>query len=184
MIKEIIIINNSKDFREKLNNKNLTWKKCWDNYKWLNKKDYYRLIIFNNGEYGLFTQGQYPTIEAHLEIESSDWRDYKPYADKDYKVMRDNGVEAGTKKSDNIVWTTIKKKEFRQCEQWKKFKARIIGLKMISNGKVKCDDCGQEIDPSLIEVHHLRPDIYDCLDIRLFKCLCDNCHQTYTRQGL
>lgn len=180
MIKEIITINNANDLIETLKDKGLLWKSCWTNYVWLDKTYYYRLVIFSNGDYGLFTQSQLPIVEAHPEIESSYWRDYKPYADKGYKVMRYNGVDAGSKESDNIVWTPIKKKEFRQTKQWKDFKNKIIK----DNCYVKCQDCGKEINPANIEVHHLRPDLYDCLRPYLFKLLCSECHSNYTKKGL
>ena len=97
MIKKTIIINDLNDLKAKLVAEKLRYKGwLWDNYTFLPKKDYYRLVIFDNNEYGLFTQSQYCIVEAHQELNSADWRYYKPYADPDYKVMKENGVKAGT----------------------------------------------------------------------------------------
>lgn len=182
MIDKVLIINNATDFATALNTLGLTFKSCWNRYVWLPKTDYYRLVLFDNGEYGLFTQSQLPIVKAHQDLNSPNWKDYKPYADKGYKEMRSCGVEAGTK-TDNS-WTNIRKSEFRKSEKWLNFTKDIKEKAATSNGTVRCQDCGLAFNPYEIEVHHLFPERYDELDRDKFKLLCHECHQVYTRKGL
>lgn len=184
MIQEIVVINDKTDLEANLKARNLSWKPYWNNYVWLPKTYYYRLVIFTNGTYGLFTQSQLPIVEAHQDIMSSDWKDYKGWADKDYPVMRNNGVEAGSKVENNKVWTSIEKANFRKTRKWHKFKKNIIYYNTNYNGMIKCEDCGKEIMPSFIEIHHLFPSDYDDLDRQKFKLLCHDCHEEYTKSGL
>lgn len=183
MIKKTIIINDLNDLKAKLAEEKLRYKGwLWDNYTFLPKKDYYRLVIFDNNEYGLFTQSQYYIVKAHQELNSVNWRDYKPYADPDYKVMKENGVKAGSLKDSS--WTTIKKTEFRKSSEWKLFTHNIIYYNTNYNNKCRCEDCSEYFNPNEIEIHHLDPDNYDNLDRRKFKLLCHNCHKLYTERGL
>lgn len=184
MIQEVVVINDKNDLEANIKARNLLWKSYWDNYIWLPKTYYYRLVIFTNGTYGLFTQSQLPIVEAHQDIMSSNWKDYKGWADENYPVMRDNGVEAGSKVENNKVWTSIEKANFRKTRKWYNFKKNIIYYNTNCNDMVKCEDCGKEIMPSLIEIHHLFPSEYDDLDRKKFKLLCHNCHEEYTKRGL
>lgn len=176
---KVVVVNKREDFLEKLKLNNLIYKKYWDNYIFLNKIDYYRLVIFDNGEYGLFTQSQFLIIKNHPEIQSSNWADYKKYADKGYPVMRDNGVTSGTEEDNS--WTVIKKESFRRTKKWLDFRKYLLGKREIVPGLYKCDDCYQ-VYP-VVEVHHLDPTNYDCLEEDRFKVLCKKCHFKYTKKG-
>lgn len=181
MICRVFTVNNERDFRDLLSRLNLAFKDCWKRYIWQNKTNYYRLVIFDNYEYGLFTQAQLPIVKSHQELNSANWADYKAYADKGYQEMRPCGVEAGTK-TDNS-WTPIRKAEFRNSDKWKNFTYNIKAESTNSNGNIRCEDCGREFYPSKIEIHHLYPNEYDNLDRKKFKLLCHECHEVYTRKG-
>ena len=181
MIKDVYIINTKQDLENQLNKLGLLMKRSWINYVFLNKTDYYRLVIFTNGVYALFTQSQLPIVKAHENLMSADWRDYKPYADKGYKEMRPNGVESGTK-IDNS-WTSIRKSEFRKGIEWTNFKKNIIEWNTKNDGYVYCEDCKNNISPNAIEVHHIYPEQYDILIRRNFMLLCSDCHKIRTARG-
>ena len=181
MICRVFTVNNERDFRDLLSRLNLAFKDCWKRYIWQNNTNYYRLVIFDNYEYGLFTQAQLPIVKSHQELNSANWADYKAYADKGYQEMRPCGVEAGTK-ADNS-WTPIRKAEFRNSDKWKNFTYAIKAEATNSNGNICCEDCGREFYPYKIEIHHLYPNEYDNLDRKKFKLLCHECHEVYTRRG-
>lgn len=181
MIKEIVVLNDKADLEKAIQARGLAWKDAWDNYLWMDKVNYYRLVIHLRGRYILCTQSQCVIIKAHPEIESADWRDYKPYADANYKIMRPCGVEAGTI-IDNS-WTPMRKAEFRRCSEWINFKRDILYWNTNSNNKVKCEDCGKEFNPQEIEIHHICQAEYDNLDRKKFKLLCRECHEVYTKKG-
>lgn len=181
MIRDIYVIDTKADFRLKLDELGLPFKDCWWNYIFLDKANYYRLVLFDNGEYGLFTQSQLPIVQAHSELNSADWRDYKPYADRDYREMRPNGVEAGTKLDNS--WTSIRKEEFRKSKEWRNFKENIIKWNTKHDNYIYCEDCKNNILPELIEVHHIFPEQYDVLERKKFMLLCHDCHQVRTKRG-
>lgn len=181
MIGRIFNVNDKQDFMDLLTRLNLPFKKMWDNYIWLNKTNYYRLVIFDNLEYGLFTQSQLPIVKAHQELNSANWKDYKPWADAGYKIMRPCGVASGTMHND--MWTPIRKAKFRNSDKWKNFTYAIKAEATNSNGNICCEDCGREFYPYKIEIHHLCPNEYDNLDRKKFKLLCHECHEFYTRRG-
>lgn len=182
MICRVFNVNDKQDFMNLLVRLNLPFKKVWDNYIWLNKTNYYRLVIFDNLEYGLFTQSQLPIVKAHQELNSANWKDYKPYADKGYKEMKPCGVEAGTR--ENTSWTPLRKEAFRNSDEWRNFTHSIKVAALNANGNICCEDCGKEFNPRVIEVHHLFPNEYDALERNKFKLLCHECHQVYTIMGL
>lgn len=181
MICRVFTVNNERDFRDLLSRLNLAFKDCWKRYIWQNKTNYYRLVIFDNYEYGLFTQAQLPIVKSHQELNSANWADYKAYADKGYQEMRPCGVEAGTK-TDNS-WTPLRKEAFRKSEAWINFTHAIKEKATNSNGNIYCEDCGREFYSYKIEIHHLCPNEYDNLDRKKFKLLCHECHEVYTRRG-
>lgn len=187
MIKTVLVINDNEELKEALELYNLPYRSYWNNYIWLDKTNYYRLVLFTNGNYGLFTQSQLPIVQAHQELNSSDWRDYKMYADAGYKVMRDNGVVAGSAvgsaiDDNNKIWTPIKKAEFRKTDEWKTFRRKCLDGNMVH--LYMCDDCRKFFQESEVQVHHLKPEYYDYLDRSLFKVLCKECHDKYTHDGL
>lgn len=185
MITDIATINDCQELETELKKRNLDWKDCWDNYVWLDKKNYYRLVLFSNGEYGLFTQSQLPIVKAHGYFNSPYWKDYKPYADAGYKEMRPCTAVTDNSEIERCksIWTPIRKQEFRNGSEWKKFKTDFKYWNTNCNGKIKCEDCGAEIEPCSIEIHHLFPDDYGNLDRRKFKILCHVCHTIYTERG-
>lgn len=177
MIQEDVTINDRASFIRELEKRKLPYKKMWDNYKFLPKTDYYHLVLFTNGEYGLFTQCQMPVVIEHQDYNSGDWRKYKPYADRNYPVMRDNGVEAGTKIDEN-VWTSERKKRFRQTDKW-----RIFVRRCLPGDTVMCEDCHEFFSKNSMDVHHVYPEQYDVLIRKNFKVLCKNCHAIRTARG-
>lgn len=181
MICRVFTVNDEKDFKDLLSRLNLTFKDCWKRYIWQNKTNYYRLVIFDNYEYGLFTQAQLPIVKSHQELNSASWADYKPYADKGYQEMRPNGVEAGTKTDSS--WTPLRKEAFRKGIEWNNFKRDIIEWNTKNDGYVYCEDCKNNISPKLIEVHHIYPELYDVLVRKNFMLLCNNCHKIRTARG-
>lgn len=181
MIKRIIIIDNESSFKSVLNRMGLSFKECWSRYVWMNKTNYYRLVTFDNGEYGLFTQSQLPIVESHQYLNSPNWADYKPYADKGYKEMRPCGVEAGTKADES--WTSIRKAEFRKTDAWKNFKKNIYYWNTCNNGMIICEDCKKYYTQENIDIHHIFPDKYDELERNKFMLLCKNCHSIRTKNG-
>lgn len=185
MIQQVIVINTKEDLELKLKNLQLSLKSVWKNYTFLNKRNYYRLVLFDNGNYGLFTQSQLPIVEYCQSIESiensTNWADYKPYADMLYPTMRENGVASGTKECSE--WTSIKKSRFRETEAWKNFKETFIYWNSNRNDCVICEDCKREIHKNFIEVHHIFPKEYDSLERKKFMLLCPDCHAIRTAKG-
>lgn len=181
MICRVFTVNNERDFRDLLSRLNLAFKDCWKRYIWQNKTNYYRLVIFDNYEYGLFTQAQLPIVKSHQELNSANWADYKPYADKGYQEMRPCGVEAGTK-TDNS-WTPLRKEAFRKSEAWINFKNNMYYWGTCSNGMIICEDCKKYYTKENIDVHHIFPDKYDELERNKFMLLCKNCHSIRTKNG-
>ena len=181
MICRTYVVNDEQDFRNLLSKLGLAFKNCWNRYVWINKTNYYRLVIFDNHEYGLFTQSQLPIVESHQDVNSSNWADYKPYADKGYKEMRPNGVESGTKVDGS--WTSLRKAEFRKTDAWKNFKENIYYWNTCSNGMIMCEDCKRYYTKENIDVHHIFPEKYDELERDKFMLLCHDCHEIRTQNG-
>lgn len=181
MISKTYVVNDEQDFRNQLDKLGLEFKACWNRYVWMNKTNYYRLVIFDNNEYGLFTQSQLPIVQSHQDLNSASWKDYKAYADKGYKEMRPNGVEAGTKT--DKAWTSLRKQEFRKSQSWISFKENMYYWNTCSNGMIMCQDCKEYFTKENIDIHHIFPNEYDVLERSKFMLLCRNCHEIRTKKG-
>lgn len=71
-------------------------------------------------------------------------------------------------------WSNMEKNAFRAKAPWKKFRAKIL-----RDRGCKCEMCrpGASHTAKSLDLHHLRPDLYDLLDPKLFKLLCTKHHE-------